>query len=390
MKQALVVGCGLSGAVIARELAENGYKVKILEKRNHIGGNMYDYKDDYGILVHKYGPHTFHTKKKELYEYMCRYADWEEYQLTCGAEIDGITTPTPFNYKTIDDFYRFDEANELKRQIEETFPGRDYATVVETLNCGNKMVSDYAQFLFDKDYSLYSAKQWGCKPSEIDPSILKRVPLRFNYNEGYFDDEYQMMPKISFTDFFENILNHDNIEIQLNVDALDHIKIVEGEVYIDGIKTIYPVIYSGPLDELFGCKYGKLPYRSLHFEWKHEKTDSFQKYPVVAYPQAEGFVRIIEYNKLPVQNTKGTTYEVEYSLPYKQGENNEPYYPLLTEESQKNYIKYDNEALNIRNLYICGRLGDFKYYNMDQALERALEIKNRVLEDALKEGIYGK
>lgn len=381
MKQALVVGCGLSGAVIARELADNGYKVKILEKRNHIGGNMYDYVDEHGILVHKYGPHTFHTKKKELYDYMCKFAEWDEYYLTCGAEIDGITTPTPFNYKTIDDFYSKEDAEVLKREIETVFSGQDYATVVETLNCGNKTVAGYAQFLFDKDYSLYSAKQWGCKPSEIDPSILKRVPLRFNYNEGYFDDEYQVMPRKSFTTFFENILNHDNIRVELNVDALEHVKIVGQEIYLDGQLTSYPVIYTGPLDVLFGCKFGKLPYRSLRFEWKHEEKESFQKYPVVAYPQAKDFVRIIEYKKLPVQNVKGTTYEVEYSLPYKVGEDNEPYYPLLTADSQNKYKEYADEADQINNLYICGRLGNFKYYNMDQALEVALSFAGSIISE---------
>ena len=372
MKQALVVGCGLSGAVIARELAENGYKVRILEKRNHIGGNMYDYVDEHGILVHKYGPHTFHTKKKELYDYMCKYAEWDEYHLTCGAEIDGITTPTPFNYKTIDDFYSKDQANLIKKEIEEAFSGQDYATVVEALNSENKAVSDYANFLFEKDYSLYSAKQWGCKPSEIDPSILKRVPLRFNYNEGYFDDKYQVMPRKSFTTFFENMLNHKNIQVELNVDALDHLKIIDNQTYVDGTLIEYPVVYSGPLDELFDCQYGKLPYRSLRFEWKYEEKDSFQKYPVVAYPQAKDYVRIIEYKKLPIQDVKGTTYEVEYSLPYKKGQNNEPYYPLLNEESKMNYQKYIRLADSVKNMYVCGRLGDFKYYNMDEALARAL------------------
>lgn len=380
MKQALVVGCGLSASVIARELAEKGYKVKILEKRNHIGGNMYDHVDEYGILVHNYGPHTFHTKKKELYDYICRYADWDEFHLTCGAEINGICTPTPFNYQTIDDFYCKEEANRLKKEIEATFPGKKTATVVEALNCGNETVQNYAKFLFDNDYSLYSAKQWGVSPSEIDPSILKRVPLRFNYEVGYFDDEYQVMPHTSFTEFFENLLNHPNIEIFLETDALEKLKIIDNLVYYCGKAIDYPVVYSGPLDELFECYFGELPYRSLRFDWIHENTDSKQNMPVVAYPQAKNFVRIIEYKKLPVQNVKGTTYEVEYSLPYKAGEKNEPYYPLLTAESQNRYEKYTMLAQKINNLYICGRLGNFKYYNMDQALEVALNVAKGIVE----------
>ena len=374
MKRALVIGCGLSGAVIARELAEEGFKVNILERRNHIGGNMYDYVDDYGVLVHKYGPHTFHTKKKELYEYMCKFGAWDEYHLTCGAEINGICTPTPFNFKTIDDFYSEVDAIRLKNEIQRVYPGQDTATIVDTLNSGSKVISDYAQFLFDNDYSIYSAKQWGVSPSEIDPSIFKRVPLRFNYNEGYFDDEFQCMPHVSFTAFFERLLDHSNIKVKLGIDALRRLEVRDCELMLDGEIVTYPVIYTGALDELFGCCYGKLPYRSLKFEWRHEDKDSFQKYPVVAYPQAPDFVRIIEYKKLPVQNVSGTTYEVEYSLPYKKGQKNEPYYPLLTEYSQKNYKMYAQKADNIKNLYVCGRLGDFKYYNMDQALERALSI----------------
>lgn len=381
MKQAIVIGCGLSGSVIARELAENGYKVRILEKRNHIGGNMYDYVDDFGILVHKYGPHTFHTRKKELFDYMCKYAQWDEYRLTCGAEINGICTPTPFNFQTIDDFYPEEEASVLKSEIQKTFPERDTATVVETLMCGNELVENYAKFLFDNDYSLYSAKQWGVAPNEIDPSVLKRVPLRFSYEEGYFDDDFQVMPHVSFTSFFENLLNHGNIEVSLNIDALDYMDVKDAEIYFDGKKANYPVIYSGPLDELFGCCYGRLPYRSLRFEWKHEEKESFQKYPVVAYPQAKDYVRIIEYKKLPIQSVPGTTYEVEYSLPYKIGEHNEPYYPVLTVESLELYEKYRLLSKQVQNLFTCGRLGEFKYYNMDQALEKALDVSRQILKN---------
>lgn len=380
MKQAIVVGCGLSGSVIARELAENGYKVRILEKRNHIGGNMYDYVDEFGILVHKYGPHTFHTRKKELFDYMCKYAQWDEYHLTCGAEINGVCTPTPFNFQTIDDFYPEELARALKSEIRKTFPERDTATVVEALTCGNELVENYANFLFDNDYSLYSAKQWGVSPSEIDPSVLKRVPLRFNYEEGYFNDDFQVMPRVSFTAFFENLLNHGNIEVSLNVDALDYMDVKDTGIYFEGKKVEYPVIYSGPLDELFDCCYGRLPYRSLRFEWKHEEKQSFQKYPVVAYPQAKDYVRIIEYKKLPIQNVKGTTYEVEYSLPYGGGtQKGEPYYPVLTEKSQKRYKQYRDLADTVLYLFVCGRLGNFKYYNMDQALEEALKIVQLVL-----------
>lgn len=372
--KAIIVGCGLTGAVIARHLAEQGKKVVILEKREHIGGNMFDYTDDHGMLVQKYGPHTFHTRKKELYDYMLRFEEWEEYKLTCGAFIDGKCTPTPFNFQTIDDYYSLDEAAELKAHLKAAFPDRETATVVEVMQHPDPLVSGYAKFLFEKDYSLYTAKQWGVSPAEIDPSVLKRVPLRFSYNVGYFDDAYQVMPKHSFTAFFERLLAHENITVKLGVNALDYVSVMDGKLLLNGEPCRVPVIYSGALDELFGGVFGKLPYRSLRFEWKHEDKESIQNMPVVAYPQAEGFTRITEYNKLPVQTGKGTSYAVEYSLPVNAGSDSEPYYPVLTEESQKQYARYMELADMVDGLIYCGRLGDFKYYNMDQALERALGI----------------
>lgn len=372
---ALVIGCGLTGAVVARFLAEElNKKVVIWERRNHIGGNMYDYYDEHNILVHKYGPHTFHTTEKFLFDYMCRFAEWDEYKLTCMAYVNGKFTPTPFNFQTIDDYYDVEEADALKQRIKKVFDGRQTATVLEVLNCNDEKVRAYAQFLFDNDYSLYTAKQWGVSAKEIDPSVLKRVPLRFSYDVGYFDDEYQVMPAKSYTEFFTNLLNHPNISVQLGVEALEHLKINNGKLLINNLEQNIPVIYTGALDELFGLKYGKLPYRSLRFEWKYEDIESKQDAPVVAYPQADGFTRITEYKKLPVQNVKGTTYAVEYPLTYNENEKMEPYYPVLTEDSQLMYARYASKAKQIKGLYCAGRLADFKYYNMDQALERALEL----------------
>lgn len=209
MKEAIVVGCGLSGAVVARHLADKlGYQVHIYERRSHIGGNMYDYVNEDGVLVHQYGPHTFHTKKKELFDYMNKFENWEPYKLTCGAVIDGKYTPTPFNFQTIDDFYTSEKAQKIKEAIRKEYPNDKTATVLELLRHKNSLIKEYATFLFEKDYSLYTAKQWGISPEEIDPSVLKRVPIRFSYDIGYFDDVYQFMPQTSFTRFFENLLNH--------------------------------------------------------------------------------------------------------------------------------------------------------------------------------------
>ncbi len=342
---------------------------------------MYDYIDDHGILVHKYGPHAFHTSNIKIINYVRRYAEWQDFHLICGAQIDGIYTPTPFNFKTIDDFYAPEEAAELKRRITVVFSGRSSAAVVEVLECADPMVRSYAEFLFEKDYSLYTAKQWGISPNDIDPSILKRVPLRFSYDEGYFDDEFQVMPKVSFTHFFKNLLDHPNISVELGVDALNHLQVnAEGnQLLLGGIPVEFPVIYTGALDELFGIKEGPLPYRSLHFEWKYKEKGSIQPYPVVAYPQAEGYTRIVDFKHFSGQDIEGSSYEVEYPLSYDPFGDTEPYYPVLTQNSQEQYKRYAAMANQLKHLHICGRLADFKYYNMDQALERALNISEVIL-----------
>lgn len=370
----LVVGCGLTGSVIARQLAEQGKKVEIWERRSHIGGNMYDYIDEYGFLVHKYGPHTFHTKKKELYDYICRFEQWRDYRLTCGAVLNGKYTPTPFNFTTIDTFYSPEEAEQLKEKLRFTFSGREFATVVEALKHSDPAVRGYAEFLFQNDYAPYTAKQWGISPEEIDSSVLQRVPLRFSYQEGYFDDPYQVMPAHSYTNFFEELLDHPNIIVKLNVEALEHLLIKNTHIFIDKVEFTGKVFYTGALDELFNCAYGSLPYRSLRFEWKHTEEDSFQSAPVVAYPQEVDYTRITEYKKLPVQQKPGSTYAIEYPLPYREGARLEPYYPVLTTESQNQYAKYKALAEQSPNLICCGRLADFKYYNMDQCVEKAIEV----------------
>lgn len=379
MNKAIIVGAGLSGAVIARHLAEHGIQVSIYDRRNHIAGNMYDYRDEHGFLVQKYGPHTFHTKIKRLYEYMCQYELWQAYKLTCGAVWDGKYTPTPFNFSTIDTFYPKEKAEMLKNQLKAAFDGKDTATVVEVLENEDPLIREYAEFLFQNDYAPYTAKQWGVSPEKIDPSVLKRVPLRFSYAEGYFDDPYQVMPVHSFTHFFENLLQHPNIDVTLNMDALQFLDINKQGISWKGNPFTGLVIYTGPIDALFHFIYGALPYRSLRFEWKYTQKNSVQEAPVVAYPQEKGFTRITEYKKLPVQALPGSSYAVEYPLPYEDGKQMEPYYPVLTEKSQKQYASYKKMADAVPNLICCGRLGDFKYYNMDQALERALEICERIL-----------
>ena len=376
--QYLIVGCGISGATIGRILAEAGNQVAIWDRRDHVGGNMYDFIDSHGILVQKYGPHIFHTNNEQVWQFVNRFEEWKPFKLVCGATWDGKYTPTAFNFKTIDTFYEKEEAEKLKKKLLEAYPGQDSESVIEVLKHSDSDIRKYAEFLFINDYAPYTAKQWGVSASEIDPSILKRVPLRFSYDESYFTDKYEAMPAHSYTRMFQNLLDHPGITIKLGIEALDHLSIMGNQIIVDGQAEI-GVIYTGALDELFKYEYGKLPYRSLRFEWDYKEIDSLQEAPVVAYPQAPHFTRITEYKKLPVQNVKGTSYAVEYPVPFKAGEQVEPYYPVSTDESLMVYRRYEEKAKSLQKFYKCGRLADFKYFNMDQVILQAIETAEIIL-----------
>jgi UDP-galactopyranose mutase len=368
-----IVGSGIVGAVLAAELAKKGHTVQVLERRAHAGGNVYDYDDAHGIHVHHYGPHIFHTNDDEVYRYVSDNCELKDFNLVCGSVMDGKCVPTSFDFSSVDTFFP-EEAEEIKAHIKAEFGDRASATVLEMLESQDSYVRRFADFLYEKDYKPYTAKQWGIDPEKVDRQIFKRVPILFSYGSKYFSDKYQAMPVKGYMEFIENLLKTPGIELRLNEEALDRFSIRDNQV-MDGDKPLDGVlIFTGALDELFGCKHGKLPYRSLRFEWKYEDIDSFQDMPVVAYPQAEGFTRITEYKKLPVQEVRGTTYAVEYPLPYKQGEAMEPYYPVLTEESQQLFQKYYDEAKQVKGLAFAGRLAEFKYYNMDQAIRRALDL----------------
>ena len=378
MSNYYIIGSGIVGCVIARELADHGHTVTIYERRNHIGGNLYDYTDEYGIRVQQYGPHIFHTNDEDIYNYFTKYCHVENYNLVCGSVMDGQCVPTAFDFQSIDTFFP-DEKEMIKDRIQKIFKGRTSATVLELLECDDEYVQKFANFLYEKDYRPYTAKQWGISPSEIDRSIFKRVPILFSYGSKYFNDTYQVMPTNGYMELITNLVEHPSINIHLNTDGLDIFTFKNNNVFKNDTIIDGTLIYTGPIDELFHCDIGELPYRSLRFKWVHEDIDSFQDMPVVAYPQAADYTRITEYKKLPIQQVSGTTYAVEYPLPYKPGQKQEPYYPVPSEESNILYNKYRDRTKTIQNLICCGRLADYQYYNIDQAISRALGIASDLL-----------
>lgn len=372
----IVAGSGLSGSIFARIAAEKGHHVLILESRKHIAGNVYDEKNEAGILIHKYGPHIFHTNNEEVYNFIQRFSEWIPFKLKCEVEMCGKSTPSPFNFKTIDQFYEPDKAEIIKRSLLDAYPNQVIVTIVELLNNNNTHIKEYAQMLFENDYSLYTAKQWGINPSEIDISVLKRVPVRLDYQSMYFTDKYECMPKYGYTEFVKEIISHPNIKIKTNVDALKHISFNENHIQFNDIEVDSDCyfVYTGPIDRLFGYKHGELPYRSLHFDYKTINKENFQNAPVVAYPQVKDYTRITEYKKLPLQDIPGkTTIAIEYPVQYNIKSANEPYYPIPTEYSTKVYQQYKSSANKFSNLVLCGRLAEYKYYNMDQAIASVLQ-----------------
>ena len=358
---------------MARILAEKGHQVLILERRAHPAGNAYDDMDDHGIRVQRYGPHIFHTSDEEVYRWITRFCEPEAYRPTTAAVIDGISTPVPLNFRTIDQFYSPEEAALLKGKLQENYPGRDSVPVTELLQATDPDIRAFAEFLFEKDYKLYTAKQWNLKPEEVDPSVLERVPVLLSYADRY-TDTWQFIPRDGFTAFYERMVDHPNITVQLETDALKQLSLDEeaGKVLFDGQEC--PVIWTGAVDELFGYRFGVLPYRSLRFDFRSLEQESFQEAAVTAYPQAEGYTRITEYTKIPPQDGHGwTSIAIEYPIPIDPKSGNEPYYPVLTAESQELNARYQEYAKRFTNLMLCGRLATFRYLEMDQVIKEALE-----------------
>jgi UDP-galactopyranose mutase len=378
----LIAGAGFCGSVIARKLAECGVSVDIYERRNHIAGNMYDEVDEHGIRVQRYGPHSVHTNSERVHEFLSSYGRFVPYTLTCRAEVNGRLLVSPFNYESIDFLFDTKRAAEMKSALKRAYPNATQATILELLDSTDPLIREWADLLYEEDYTPYTAKQWGISPEEIDKSVLRRVPVLFSYDDQYFYDKYQYVPEDGFTAFFKKLNDHPNITLHLNTDIKERISIDYDKKCINGHDGI--VVYTGALDSLMDYEYGVLPYRSLRFDYQTKEVDSFQSAPVVAYPKAEGYTRITEYKKLPVQDIEGkSTVAYEYPLQFDpEDKGQEPYYPIPNDANAAMYQRYYDRVKDVRNLFICGRLADYKYYNMDNAIERALDtfdiIKQRL------------
>jgi UDP-galactopyranose mutase len=351
----LIVGAGFAGAVLAERLAKADKKVLIMDKRNHIGGNAYDHYNEEGILVHKYGPHIFHTNSKDVFDYLSQFTEWRHYQHKVLAHVDGQMVPMPINLNTINKLYGLDLSSD---ELVQFFESRA-EHISPVITSEHVVVSKIGKELYEKFFKNYTKKQWALDPSELDASVTARVPTRTNKDDRYFTDSYQSMPMHGYTRMFEKMLSHPNIHIMLKTDYKE----------IADSLQFKQIIYTGPIDEYFNHCYGKLPYRSLEFKFETFDTANYQPTGTVNYPNDYAFTRITEFKYLTGQQHNKTTIVSEF--PKAEGD---PYYPIPRRENAELYKRYQSLAADLPNVFFAGRLGTYKYYNMDQVVAQALSL----------------
>lgn len=357
----LIVGAGFAGSVLAERLARgSGKRVLVVDKRAHIGGNAYDHHDAAGVLVHRYGPHIFHTNSPDVFDYLSQFTTWRNYEHRVLASVDGQLVPMPINLDTINMLYGMKlNSREAEAFLEALAEPRESIRTSE-----DAVISKIGKELYVKFFRGYTRKQWGIDPSELDAAVAARVPVRTNRDDRYFTDSYQSMPRHGFTRMFENMLDHKNIHLLLQTDYRDIVDVIPFD----------KMIYTGPVDEFFDCRFGKLPYRSLEFRHETHDLERFQAAAVVNYPNEHAFTRITEFKYLTGQTHPKTS--IVYEFPQAAGD---PYYPIPRPENAALYGQYQALAKAMPDVHFVGRLATYRYYNMDQVVAQALTTyKNMV------------
>jgi UDP-galactopyranose mutase len=359
----LVVGAGFAGAVVTERLASQlGKRVLIIDKRPHVGGNTYDFYNQDGILVHLYGPHIFHTASQMVVDYLSQFTEWHPYEHRVLASVDGKLLPVPITLDTINGLYGLN----LDAEGMEEFLAKRAEPRAEIRTSEDIVVSKLGRELYEKFFQNYTRKQWGLDPSQLDRSVAGRIPVRFNRDDRYFSDNFQAMPRKGFTYMFERMLSHPKINVKLSTDYHEEAR-------------RYPrakVIYTGPIDEFFDYCFGPLPYRSLRFEHKTLDCSRFQPVGVVNYPNENQFTRITEFKHLTGQEHTKTS--IVYEYPCAEGD---PYYPIPRPENSELYTRYRALAETTAGVYFCGRLANYRYFNMDQVVAQALHLFREIAED---------
>ena len=383
----LVVGAGFAGAVAARELAERGGKrVLLCERRAHVGGNAYDCLDSAGVLIHQYGPHIFHTNDRRVFDYLSRFTAWRDYPHKVVANIpDGkggrMLFPVPFNLVSLEVAFGPREGGRLGEKLIAAYGAEHKVTILELRRSSDPEIAALADYVYENVFVHYTKKQWGQSPEEIDPNTTARVPVFLSRDCRYFQDACQGMPREGYTPLFENMLDHPNITVRLNTDAAQVLELGEdGSVKLEGKRFGGVVIYTGAVDELFSCRFGRLPYRTLNFAFETHAVDCWQTHGTVNYTVDEDFTRITEFKHLTGQTLPGvTTIMKEYARAYSGAPGEIPYYAVIAPENNALYEKYRALAGRFPNLHLLGRLAQYQYYNMDAIVACALQLCDELI-----------
>lgn len=363
----LVVGAGFSGAVIANLVATNlNEEVIVIDKKDHIAGNCYDYRDNNGIMIHKYGSHIFHTKSEKVWSYLKQFTDFNTYMHKVVGYLDGIETHIPFNFNTLYDVFPEILAKKLEEKLLNNFEINSKVPILEFQKQDDDDLKFLANYVYEKIFLHYTTKQWGVSPNDVDGAVTARVPVYLSKDNRYFQDKYQGIPLEGYTKVVEKMLDHKNIEVCLNTEFKD----------VDASK-FDRIFYTGPIDEYFNYKFGQLPYRSVNFKFETHDKEYYQSNACVNYPCNYDFTRIHEYKYYLDDKSEKTVIAKEYSEAFELGKN-ERYYPIPKDENTVLYNKYSEEAKKLSNVYFLGRLGDYKYYDMDKAILRAIELFEEV------------
>lgn len=354
----LVVGVGFSGSVLAERLSSIGKKVLVIDKRDHIGGNCYDFFDKNGVLVHRYGPHYFRTNSDRVIKYLSNFTDWLPCRYKVKACVGGKIYPLPINRETINRFFNLN----LKTEEEtKEFLEKKRVKIKKPQNAEEQVLSLAGREIYEAFFRNYTIKQWATHPRNLDASVTARIPIRTSNNDDYFSDKFQAMPKDGYTKIFEKMLKKCRVLLKTDYEK------IKNKISYDRL------IYTGPIDAFFNYKYGKLPYRSLKIKFENHPKEFYQNWVQINYPNNYKFTRIVEIKHVTKQKTKTTTTSKEY--PTWEGE---PYYPVPNEENEILYNKYQKEASKLENVYFIGRLAQYKYLNMDQVVENALNLFDKL------------
>ncbi len=358
----LIVGAGFSGATVARLLADRGEKVTVVEKKDHIAGNCYDYRDDNGIMIHKYGSHIFHTSNKKVWDFLRRFTDFNLYMHKVRGIIDGIEAPIPFNLNTLHAVFPQSMADRLEKKLIDTYGYGKKVPILEFQKQDDEDLRFLAQFVYEKIFLQYTMKQWGYSPDEVDGAVTARVPVYISRDDRYFQDTYQGIPLEGYTETVRKMLDHPNIEVKLNTEFKGF--------PTDGFDRIF---YTGPIDEYMDFKYGPLPYRCVYFGFNMFNKEHVLSNAVINYPCNYDFTRVHEYKYYLDDKSDKTVVVKEYSEQFVPGKN-ERYYPIPKEENIQLYQRYLEDAKKTDSVFFLGRLGDYKYYDIDKAVLRAMEV----------------